>query len=131
MPVLLVSRERVAVTADRAVVNENLALFVGLRINQPYATALRRVGVIHGQYLRYHERRRALRQALQNGERLREPEQITDQNAHSLPAESRRRPCEALRRIAAKIEIYRLPRRRAVGARADRRDIGAGEPGVV
>src|SRR5262245_59053760 len=104
MPILLMPRQRFAVTADRALVNENLSPLVGLRINQPYATAFGRVGVIHGQCLRDHQRRRSLRQALQNGLWLSQPEQIADQNAHSLPAEPRRRARKALRRIAAKIE---------------------------
>src|SRR5262245_64372218 len=120
MPVLLVSRQRVAVTADRAVVNEDLAPFVGFGIEQSHATALRRVGVYGGQRLRYHQRRRAMRQALQDGRRLSQPEQVADQHAHPLPAKSGGRPRESLGRGAAKIESYRTPQRRTIGAVGDR-----------
>src|SRR5262245_53235148 len=115
MPVLLMSRQRVSVTADRAVVNEDFPPLIGFRIGQTHAAAFRRIGVYRRQRLRDDQRGRAMRQALQDGGRLAQPEQIADQYANSLPAESGRRPCESLSRRAAKIESQRPPQRGAVG----------------
>src|SRR5262245_57519489 len=44
-PVLLMTREGITVTSDRAIIDKYLALFVSLGIDEPHSSALRRIDI--------------------------------------------------------------------------------------